>query len=589
MPSAAVASSHLKATDLIAGRAATTKVLECGFFCTFCALITPNRPSSGGKGVERWRNRSCPRSGSCSSASPPKGWALCNGQFLPINQNQALFSLLGTTYGGNGQTNFALPDLRGRVPIHVGSGHTLGERGGEQAHTLSIAELPHAHARAASASTTTAATQPGAGNVLWPSNAPTRSTRPPATWSRCNPTSVTNVGGSQAHLNMQPFLTLNFCIALQGIFPSPELRRRSWHNPTSARSGCSRATSRPPDGCSARGSSCRSRENETLFKLIGTTYGGDGESTFALPDLRGRVPIHQGNGFILAETGGAEEVTLTVNQIPAHTHPLAGLDETWPRTRVPGNHVPAQIGTPGACLSCSDAPTQNMAPQAITPVGGSQPHTNLQPYLCINFIISLFGSSRPPETLRSETRDMADPFVAEIRIFPFNFAPKGWAFCDGQLLPLSQNTALFSLLGTTYGGDGKSNFALPDLQGSAPMHPGQGPGLVPARPGRDRRLGDGDAARVGDPRPHPRHSCGHRVELGELNAPAPTTRWRASATASACTAPRRQAGPDGARGAAARRRRPAAQQHDAVPDAQLLHRPARGLPAAGLRVGRGRR
>jgi microcystin-dependent protein len=72
---------------------------------------------------------------------------------------------------------------------------------------------------------------------------------------------------------------------------------------------------------------------------------------------------------------------------------------------------------------------------------------------------------------------MADPFVAEIRIFPFNFAPKGWAFCDGQLLPLSQNTALFSLLGTTYGGDGKSNFALPDLQGSAPMHPGQGPGL----------------------------------------------------------------------------------------------------------------
>ena len=82
---------------------------------------------------------------------------------------------------------------------------------------------------------------------------------------------------------------------------------------------------------------------------------------------------------------------------------------------------------------------------------------------------------------------MADPFVAEIRIFPFNFAPKGWAFCDGQLLPISQNTALFSLLGTTYGGDGKSNFALPDLQGSAPMHPGPGPGPVAARPRRDGR------------------------------------------------------------------------------------------------------
>ena len=99
-----------------------------------------------------------------------------------------------------------------------------------------------------------------------------------------------------------------------------------------------------------------------------------------------------------------------------------------------------------------------------------------------------------------------DPFVAEIRIFPFNFAPKGWAWCDGQLLPLSQNTALFSLLGTTYGGDGKSNFALPDLQGSAPMHPGPGPGPVAARPRRDRRLGDGDPAGVGDPVAQP-HRC----------------------------------------------------------------------------------
>ena len=115
-----------------------------------------------------------------------------------------------------------------------------------------------------------------------------------------------------------------------------------------------------------------------------------------------------------------------------------------------------------------------MAPQSIGSIGGSQPHNNFQPYLCVDFIISLFGIFPSPD-LGGE--HMADPFVAEIRIFPFNFAPKGWAFCDGQLLPLSQNTALFSLLGTTYGGDGKSNFALPDLQGNAPMHPGQGPGL----------------------------------------------------------------------------------------------------------------
>ena len=148
----------------------------------------------------------------------PKGWALCNGQLLPINQNQALFSLLGTTFGGDGRVNFALPDLRGQVPIHVGSGHTLGEKGGEQAHTLSIAELPtHTHVVTASSSATGGNASPagrflGGGNNVY--HAPTNLTS-------LNPQTITNTGGSQAHLNMQPFLTLSFCIALQGIFPSP--------------------------------------------------------------------------------------------------------------------------------------------------------------------------------------------------------------------------------------------------------------------------------------------------------------------------------------------------------------------------------
>lgn len=148
----------------------------------------------------------------------PKGWALCNGQLLPINQNQGLFSLLGTTFGGDGRVNFALPDLRGRAPIHVGSGHTLGERGGEQAHTLSIAELPeHTHVLNATSN---------AGNALIPVGDLLAKVNLPAYVGPTNlaamaPGSVANVGGSQAHLNMQPFLTLSFCIALQGIFPSP--------------------------------------------------------------------------------------------------------------------------------------------------------------------------------------------------------------------------------------------------------------------------------------------------------------------------------------------------------------------------------
>ncbi len=150
----------------------------------------------------------------------PKGWALCNGQLLPINQNQALFSLLGTTFGGDGRVNFALPDLRGRTPIHVGSAHTLGERGGEQAHTLSIAEIPtHAHVlQASSANGTTAV--PGATTVL-AASANYEAYRAPTSLVATSAASVTNVGWSQAHLNMQPFLTISFCIALQGIFPSP--------------------------------------------------------------------------------------------------------------------------------------------------------------------------------------------------------------------------------------------------------------------------------------------------------------------------------------------------------------------------------
>ena len=128
-------------------------------------------------------------------------------------------------------------------------------------------------------------------------------------------------------------------------------------------------------------------ENETLFQLIGTTYGGDGQSTFALPNLQSRIPIHQGNGFVLAETAGAEEVTLTVNQIPAHSHPLLASSQAATE-RNPGGQVLAQALSQ---IYINDTPAQNLNAGAVGPTGGSQPHSNMQPFLCLNFIISLFG------------------------------------------------------------------------------------------------------------------------------------------------------------------------------------------------------
>ena len=153
----------------------------------------------------------------------PKGWAMCNGQFLPINQNQALFSLLGTMYGGNGQTTFALPDLRSRVPFHMNNGFTQGQAGGEEFHTISQQELPtHTHALTGNTAVVGAANNSTAAtptNNFWANSGKNvfSTGNPNAAMS---PATVTNIGGSQPHENRSPFLVLNFCICLSGAFPS---------------------------------------------------------------------------------------------------------------------------------------------------------------------------------------------------------------------------------------------------------------------------------------------------------------------------------------------------------------------------------
>ena len=355
----------------------------------------------------------------------PQGWAFAHGQELSINDNPALFSHLGTTYGGDGQATFALPDLRGRTPIgYQPSSLTswgLGQTTGAATQTLSESQLPsHNH------------TMPAP-------NDPT-----------------TFAGGGQPINNMQPSLAMNYVISEQGIFPSRNLAGGGANlgadDAYIAAIGLYAGNSMPNNRFRpADGHLNQISGNTAMFALVGTTYGGNGQTTYAVPDLRGRTALHaaQGPGLSprdLGEAAGAEQHTMSVGQMPIHDHKL-----------------PPTLDSTGLA-------------------GGSQPMNNMQPFLGLNYIIALEGIFPPrnlAESLVNDNGNLAgiEPFLGEIDLFAGNFAPRGWAMAEGQLLSISQNTALFSLLGTTYGGNGVTNFALPDLRGRIAIGMGQGPGL----------------------------------------------------------------------------------------------------------------
>ena len=350
----------------------------------------------------------------------PGGWSLANGDMLTIASNPGLFGVIGTTYGGDGTTNFILPDLRGRAALHEGQGTGLTTRGlgstvGTQTVTLTEAQMPsHDH------------------TLPWPDT-----------------TSAT--GGDLPHPNMQPSLTLNYAVATDGTFPTGPITA----DPFIGEIRAFASPGLPLNWDPADGQLVSIAGNTALFSLYGTTFGGDGVTTFGLPDLRSRDAIHEGTGpgltpRSLGQQLGTEEHTLSPSQIPVHDHTLP----------------------PSADLT------------GLT--GGSQSHTNMQPSLVLNYMIALQGAF--PSGPGGGT---AEPYIGQIKIFGGTFTPAGWAPLDGQLLPISQNTALFSLLGTIYGGDGRTTFGLPDLRGRVAIGMGFGSDLFPGSIGA--KFGDEDA------------------------------------------------------------------------------------------------
>ncbi|CAF1195828.1 unnamed protein product [Rotaria sp. Silwood1] len=328
----------------------------------------------------------------------PSGIPTADGRLLPINSNQAIFSIVGTTYGGDGRLTFALPNLQGTAIISSGQGnglsnYHLGDQIGSQQVTLTTNQMPaHAH-------------------------------------SIPNSIDFTGfTGGSQPFLNIQPSLSMNYLICISGIYPSPSstIQQLPFIGQIVPYTG----SFIPNNWTLADGSLLPIQTNVALFSLIGTIYGGDGQTTFRLPDLRGRamVGVASGSNIQLGGTSGTESVTLLVDNLSAHQHSLAGSKYNASQTGLIGSGVPLD---------------------------------NRQPVLGITYLISLVGIFPSRD---SGTVDPQLPYLGEIFAFAGNFEPQNWAFANGRLLSISQNTALFALIGTTYGGNGQTTFALPDLR-----------------------------------------------------------------------------------------------------------------------------
>ncbi|HTP79449.1 MAG TPA: tail fiber protein [Bacteroidota bacterium] len=240
------------------------------------------------------------------------------------------------------------------------------------------------------------------------------------------------------------------------------------------------ATTAPSGWYFCQGQTLPITQYTALFSLLGTYYGGNGSTTFGLPDLRGRVPVGYGQGtglssYTLGQTGGVESVTLTVNQIPSHTHSVE-VDLLPGTTSKP---VAALLAKYPGIPSYGTSPAVAMSSSTVTSTGSGQSHTNIQPYLAVNYMIAAQGVF--PQSSGSVATP--DAYVGEIRLAGFDVTPVGWVDCNGQLLSVSTYSSLFGLIGTTYGGDGVSTFAVPDLRSRVPLCANSGGAYAPGDTG----------------------------------------------------------------------------------------------------------
>lgn len=313
----------------------------------------------------------------------PAGWVSCDGQELSIATYSTLYSVIGTTYGGNGSSTFAVPDLRARTPLGSGDGpnltpRTMGERGGQEAVTLTPSQMPpHRHDLRASGAEAALTGPEGHTWGVSPDGAPYA---PPTGSATLASTALGPAGHGEAHENRSPVMGLGFGVCHDGEYPGTDDgdttigEIRLWAGPT------------PPDNwLVCDGTVLDIYGYEALFSLLGTTYGGDGMRNFRLPDLRGRVPVHVGAGRVAGQTGGAEQVTLTAAQIPPHSHGAYGTSAA------------ATTASPvGATWAVADRPhyasTVQVAAAPTDVTGGGQAHPNMPPYLALSFIITPYGA-----------------------------------------------------------------------------------------------------------------------------------------------------------------------------------------------------